>query len=414
MSSGLLERVRAVLPGIRWESASPALVGASEATSAAGARIARRLAIELDGPRRTVVVLNDESRGTSPEAVAVLVRAAVSASRSVKVIFARGSHPLPAKPAYEGHRDLAFARLGPEDLDGLPVLHHVAREKESQGELAGFLLNKEVLEADKVLALGSVEPHYFAGWTGAHKTATVGVMGFRSIETNHELALDPGSHVLALEGNPVFEGIARAADALGERLVCVNEVRVGDRLVAWGAGRWRPALESVLDAARTVYVRKIAAPVDLLVAATEGPLGRNLYQAEKGVKNSEICVRDGGAVVLLAPCEDGTGPARFLELLARAKDHATALAILKAEGYRLGDHKAVKVRALEARGVRWHIASSGLVGNPAAARAVSEAGLALHGTLEDALAAARSELGTELGRALLVEDAGNIVVHVGA
>ncbi|MBI3723323.1 DUF2088 domain-containing protein, partial [bacterium] len=345
--AGLLERARAALPGARWEAASPARVAAAEAPSSAGAKIARRLAIELEGARRTVVVLNDESRATSPEMVAVVVRAAVAASRSVKVLFASGSHPLPTDASLRAHMDGAFARLGREDLQGLPVLHHVAKDEASLAELGGFLLHRDVVEADKVLALGSVEPHYFAGWTGAHKTATVGVMGFRSIEENHALALEPGSRVLALEGNPVFDGVARAANALGSRLVCVNEVRVLDRPVAWSAGPWRAALEGVLEAARTVYVRTVDAPVDLLVASVEGPLGRNLYQAEKGIKNSEACVAEGGAVVLCAPCEDGTGPARFLDLLARARDHASALERVREDGYRLGDHKAVKVRALE-------------------------------------------------------------------
>jgi hypothetical protein len=155
-------------------------------------------------------------------------------------------------------------------------------------------------------------------------------------------------------------------------------------------------------------VRDVGEKVGLLVAAVQGPLARNLYQAEKGIKNSESCVADGGAVVLHAACPEGTGPARFLELLAAAPDHETALASV-ARAYKLGDHKAVKVRALEARGVRWHLACPGISAFPEQARLVERAGLALHASLEDALAAA-SARGPKTG--LLVEDAGNLVVRV--
>jgi nickel-dependent lactate racemase len=402
----LLARVRAATPGVAWETALPARVAPAEAPSVALTRIARRLAIELDGASRTVVVLNDESRETNPDLVATVVRAARGASKAVSILFARGSHALLPRETLDACSDAAFARLGPEEKGGLTIAHHDARAPGVPFQ--GVELDRLVVEADKVLALGSVEPHYFAGWTGAHKTATIGVMGLAGIEANHAHALEPGSRTLALEGNPVFDGIARVAEALGDRLVCVNETKVEGRLLAWGVGKWRPALEAVLPAARLAFVRDVSGPVDLLVASVEGALARSLYQAEKGIKNSEDCVAAGGSVVLHARCGDGIGPSRFLELLAAARSHAGVLEHVRANGYRLGDHKAVKLRALEARGVAIHLACPELASSPDAAR-VRGAGLALHGSLEAALEAA---IEREPRRALLVEDAGNLVARL--
>ena len=404
----LLARARAALPEAAWEHAAPARIAAAEDPGRAGERIAARLAIELDGSSSTLVVLNDESRATSPELAALVVRAALSASRAVRVLFARGSHPVASAPLAE-HAGHVLSFLSADELARVPVAHHDARDSSSLVDHAGARWNRLALEAERVVALGSVEPHYFAGWTGAHKTATIGVLGLGSIEANHRCALEPGSRVLALEGNPVFEGVAALASSLGERLSCVNEVLVAGARLAWGAGKWRSALEQVLPAARLAFVRELEDPVDLLVASVEGPLGRNLYQAEKGVKNSEDAVREGGAVVLAARCDDGLGPSRFLDVLARARTHSAALEHVRA-GYRLGDHKAVKVRALEARGVEWHLVCPGVRERESAARAVSEAGLRLHETLEAALSAVRSR--SLPGRALLVEDAGNLVATV--
>jgi nickel-dependent lactate racemase len=213
-------------------------------------------------------------------------------------------------------------------------------------------------------------------------------MGREGIEANHERALEPGSKVLALEGNPVFDQIATVANALSERLLCVNAVLVEGQRIAWSAGRWRGALDQVLDEARLAFVREVDGPVDVLVASVSGPLARTLYQAEKGVKNSEAVVKDGGAVVLHAACPAGLGQDRYLSLLAAAKTHEAALAKVEDEGYVLGDHKAVKVRALEARGVEWHLACPGVAAYPEAARKVRDAGLALHSSLEEAVRAA--------------------------
>ena len=387
----LLARVRAAAPGVRFEAALPVRVAPSFEPSAALDRIARRLRIELDGVGETLVLLNDESRTANPPLIAAVLRVALAQGR-VRVLFARGSHP-PPTPA--DHVALTFSSLTESERQALVV-------EPQPGRL--------VSDAEKIVPVGTVEPHYFAGWTGAHKTATIGVLDREGIRANHAHALSPASAPLALDGNPVFDGIARMADALGPRLTCVNAVEADGRLLAWSVGPWRAALDQVLPEATTVFVRDIPHRVDLLVAAVTGPLARNLYQAEKGIKNSESCVKDGGAVVLHAPCPEGTGPARFLELLARARTHEAALASVQA-AYELGDHKAVKVRALEARGVTWHLACPGISTFPAQAALVEKAGLALHASLEEAIGAATA---TPRATGLLVEDAGNLVVRVRA
>ena len=83
------------------------------------------------------------------------------------------------------------------------------------------------------LAFGVVEPHYFAGWAGAHKTATVGVWDRATITANHEHALAPASQPLALDGNPVYDGLAAAAVAgVPQRLLLavLGGAKVSDKL----------------------------------------------------------------------------------------------------------------------------------------------------------------------------------------
>jgi len=253
-----------------------------------------------------------------------------------------------------------------------------------------------VARAGDLVGVGSVEPHWFAGFTGAHQTLTVGVMKREDIEASHFHAMDAASRPCRLDGNPVHEGFVRVLDALtrDRRVVALNQV--GPR---WFGGAPLDSLSAAAEVARARWSRKVATPFDFLVAVVDPPLSRSLYQAEKGVKNSEFAVRDGGTIVLDAACEDGVGPARFVELLAAAPTESAARRHVAERGYRLGDHKAVRLRALQARGVRIV-----LVAPRFPADAASAAGIEV---VADREAAARDLS----GRGAVVRDAGNMIVE---
>jgi len=316
---------------------------------------------------------------------------------------------------------------------------------------AAARINRRVVEHDWILAIGSVEPHYFAGATGAHKTLTIGCLARADIERNHAGALHPASDLLALDGNPVFDGIALLADGLlhggptrprrnsaedpadaglnraapldpgpnsappadaglnqtspagAKHFLALNQVAAGERVLAAAAGGWRETLEALLPVVRTVYTHQVARPADVLHLRVPLPLGRDLYQADKALKNCHQAVRDGGLIILEADCPHGVGPDAFLSLLRRAPDYAAACEIVRREGYRLSDHKAVKLRHLmdpKQRGVRVVVVSANL-----RAADVAGTGLELRARLENV--EAQLQHLASATRGIAVEDAGN-------
>jgi nickel-dependent lactate racemase len=256
-----------------------------------------------------------------------------------------------------------------------------------------------------------MEPHYFAGVTGAHKTLTVGVMAYESLCANHVHAMSSGANGLATAGNPVHEGIAAIVDALtseGKKVFAINEVLVDQRIVACFAGDPLEALERGLPEVRRIYSHRLNEPADLIVARVGPPLDKCLYQADKGIKNVENAVRDGGAILLDAPCHEGVGIDRFLELMKRASSYDDAIALVRAEGYRLGDHKAVRLRALtENRDV-----SLGIVSQNLGEREAHVAGLESFADANTAIGWARAAIGRDAINAVIVEDAGNMTVTI--
>lgn len=385
----VLDSARAALPGLTWSTVAPRALPAL-APPAVPMRTLRRA---VGRAARPMLIVNDADRPmppTLPDVVRELWEVSVE---KATIMIATGTHA----------GEAAFYR---DRFGGLPVVVHDARDAGAHAALdvegGAVGIDRRVLDADLVLAVGSVEPHYFGGWSGAHKTATVGVMDRASIERNHRGALSPACRVLVLEGNPVFDGLARVVKALeaDRTVLCVNHVLdPHDRPVSVTVGTWRGALERALPAARAQFVQALPSQVDVLVARVRGALAKNLYQAEKGLKNNEHSVRDGGDLILEAEMPGGVGPDRFVRLLEEARTLEEALRSVEAR-YVLGDHKAVKLRALEARGVRVRLVSARL--DPAT---VAAAGLEVHPALEAALAAVRADGRGGTGLGLVVEDA---------
>ncbi len=340
-----------------------------------------RAAGALGDCRALTVVLNDPQRETQSPVVLARLAEVIGGVRA-RALVATGTHRFDADRRRPFEAALAAAMPFEE------IAWHDCRSPGLAPVVAGpswrchpWLLD----ESHALLAIGSCEPHYFAGITGAHKTVSIGCAAFEDIERNHAGALSPESRPCRLAGNPVHEGVAAMVEQLtGRRQVCaVDLLQVGGRIVSAAAGGPLEALAALAADVRRAYVCAIAEPADALVVSVDGALARSFYQADKAIKNSECAVRDGGAIVLRAACDDGIGQDAFTELLRRCRTYGSAREAVAGRGYRLGDHKGLKLRRLtDERGVRVVAVSRGLTAADAQVLGFSRADSA-----EEALAA---------------------------
>lgn len=306
-----------------------------------------------------LLLVNDPQRATATPAVLDAARAVFDFSRA-RVVVATGSHAF--GPEARAALQQTCPGFPPESWSW-----HDARSPDlvAVGGASGWRAHPWVANAHTLLAIGSVEPHYFAGFSGAHKTLTIGCASYADITRNHAGAMDPACRPCRLAGTPVHEGIVGMLRLLevGRRLAVVNLFQHGLDVVDAAGGAPLEALKALAPIVAAASLRRIPQAADALVAEVTGALACSFYQAEKGIKNSEWAVRDGGVIVLQAACPQGIGQDAFVELLRAAPTHAAAVEIVRQRGYRLGDHKAVRLRYLTdpaTRGVRVYIVSPGI------------------------------------------------------
>jgi len=91
---------------------------------------------------------------------------------------------------------------------------------------------RPVVEADIVICTGTIEFHYYAGYSGGAKSVLPAVSSKRSVDANHALMLDPKSCAGRLDG-PVREDLEEASALLGIDFIltlvvaCFDEILTG-------------------------------------------------------------------------------------------------------------------------------------------------------------------------------------------
>jgi nickel-dependent lactate racemase len=307
----------------------------------------------LYGANSVLVIINDATRPTPTETIIktilpVFNRSGITKER-LTFLVATGAHAGPDEPGYRQILGQFW------DLLRDRCIHHDARQEENMVNLGTtkrgtpVLLNKHIFEADRIITTGSVEPHYFAGFTGGRKAFLPGVAGYKTIEANHKLALSPDARSLALEGNPVHEDMMEALALI--RIPVFSLMTVLDkeqRIAAAAAGDLADSFYAAVETARKIFCVPVPGKADIVISTARFPMDIDLYQSQKAIDNGALALKDGGVLILVSSCRNGIGDETYAKLLAEASSPAEALRRIQA-GYRLGYHKAAKIAEVSKR-----------------------------------------------------------------
>ena len=307
----------------------------------------------LKDGKRVLIIVNDATR---PTPTAVILKGLLPAlenagltEENLTILVATGAHRAPTGVEFRQILGDLYYKLRER------CIHHDARKYESMINLGTtrngtpIELNKQLFKAARIIATGSVEPHYFAGFTGGRKAFLPGIASYRTIEVNHRQALSPAAHSLALEGNPVHEDMMDALPLIKAPIFSVMTVLDKEQgVAAVTAGDLLTSFYAAVETARRIFCVSIPSPADIVVSVAKFPMDIDLYQSQKAIDNGAIVLKDGGALILVSSCRDGVGDEAYAQLLAQASSPEDAIARIKA-GYKLGYHKAAKMAAVSSR-----------------------------------------------------------------
>jgi len=154
----------------------------------------------MDTDERVVFIVNDGTRPTPTAKVLQHIYPMIK-DKNIYFIVATGVHREPTPEEY----DFIFGHEIYEDLKRQQRVHCHDCHNDPMSYLGDsqngtpMYLNKIVAEAHKVVPISSIEPHYFAGYTGGRKSFLPGVAAYETISKNHYLALQDSARALNLK-----------------------------------------------------------------------------------------------------------------------------------------------------------------------------------------------------------------------
>ena len=308
-----------------------------------------------------LLVVSDATRATaSAQIVNLLVRRLVQTGVSpgnIAVIFATGIH---RRVSDEEKREL----LTPFIVQRIRTLDHDAYDETKLYSLGTtrngvpVQLSSALREFSRVIVIGGINFHYFAGFTGGRKSVCPGLASAQTIEATHMLAFDferggrkSGVGPGLLDGNAVHAECERVAELVAPAFGINSIVNERNRAVGVFCGDWRLAHRAACEHYLKRHSLAIPEKRDVVVASCGGfPYDINMIQAHKALDMAAHACKDGGTIILLAECSDGLGRSDFLKWFAAADSRAlenrlrngyevngqTAWALMsKAERYRI-------------------------------------------------------------------------------
>jgi len=271
--------------------------------------------------KRVVIISDDQTRPTPvdvvfPPLLNQLNELGVT-DQDVDLVVGRGTHRLPSPMDLE-------RKLGKETCERVDVSVHDADDNSNltfMGETSRgtpVWVNRLVAEADISIGIGTVAPHYFAGYSGGPKIILPGVCGRKTIVKNHVMTADPNSVQGIRRGNPIWEDMLEAARISGLDakldLVLTPEKKVHKLFF----GDVEVSQDRAVESFTQVYGVSIPRMVDVTI--TSGyPLEADLIQSCKAIMSANSVTKEGGSIILSSACHDGPGP-MFYETLSQKPD----------------------------------------------------------------------------------------------
>ncbi|MBT3388273.1 MAG: general glycosylation pathway protein, partial [Desulfobacula sp.] len=126
------------------------------------------------------------------------------------------------------------------------------------------------------------------------------------------------------------------------------------KVYATCCGHINDSFHAAIELANEVFAAPLEKKADIVVSIVKFPQDIDLYQAQKGIDNAKLALKEDGIMILVAKCRCGIGGKAFADLLGSSDTPKAALETIE-KGYVLGYHKAAKMAEIGLWAQMWGV-----------------------------------------------------------
>jgi len=262
------------------------------------------------GKKKVVFVVDDITR-TTPTATIVPVlldecNAAGVPDSDISVIIALGTHRFMTDAEILG-------KFGAEAVQRVPIKNHPFRDPAAHVDLGTtknggrILINREVLDADFKIGIGSIVPHHICGFSGGAKIVQPGISGEATTAYTHLLSVRAPRSYLGILDNPVREEMDEIARRIGLTTILNTVPNRQGQAAGVFFGDVTAAFRAGVEKAVEVYAVPLPEEADIVLSSSH-PCDLDFWQAHKTQYPSDLAVKPGGIIIVVTPCDEGISP----------------------------------------------------------------------------------------------------------
>ncbi|WP_432664283.1 nickel-dependent lactate racemase [Wukongibacter baidiensis] len=259
--------------------------------------------------------------------------------KDIKIVLALGSH---RSHTEDEKRNLVGDEIYNSEIE---ILDSDMKKCINLGKCANGTpvdIFKPVADADRIICMGNIEYHYFAGYSGGAKAIMPGVSSHEAIQANHSNMIKEEAYAGNIDTNPVRQDIDETGEFIKIDFIINVVLNKKKEVVKAVAGHYIKAHREGCKHLDAMYGVEIEKQADIVIVSPGGfPKDLNIYQSQKGLDNSKHAVRDGGIIILVASAKERFGEKTFEEWMLN-KTPTEMIKEIK-ENFKLGGHKAAAI-----------------------------------------------------------------------
>lgn len=239
---------------------------------------------------------------------------------AIEIIFALGIHR-------QQSREERTHVVGPEAAARLPLIDHSSDQSSSRylgttSRGTPVEISIKALAKAKLLLIGTITFHYFAGFGGGRKMIVPGIASARTCAANHLLVLadrgrHPGIGPGKLNQNPVHLDMLEGCELVHPALLITTILNPQREMIQIFSGHYRDSHIRACHYYANLFTARVDQAYDVVIVSAGGhPSDINFIQAHKAIDMAYHVARPGGTIVAVAECAEGFGHPKFFPWFA--------------------------------------------------------------------------------------------------